>query len=292
MKHATHVKADLLMIIVTLIAAAGWIFSLKTMEVMPPLLFLGVRFLIAGLFVGLFGLADFRQLNARQIKKSLLTGAVMTVAMMCWMVGLHHATHVGVGAFISSLGMILAPIMGLLMFRIHLPLQNWLATGVATIGLACLSLEHGLQLTMADSLFLASAFGFAIQFNLNSRFSTGIPIACLTAIQLSLTGAVSLLVGLTQESWPPQFGTTTLGWLLASIFIATSLRFFLQIKAQSLTPVKHAALIMTLEPVWTSLLAAWWLNDAMSRIQLAGCILIFIALVSGRISFRRGPKSS
>ncbi|MCB6184244.1 DMT family transporter [Leeia sp. TBRC 13508] len=283
MSHKHSIEADLLMILVTLIAAAGWIFSLKTMEVMPPLLFLGVRFLIAGIVVGSFGWKQFATLSKTQLKFSFLIGGIMSLAMMCWMVGLYHATHVGVGAFITSLGMVIAPILGMMMFKTKLSTLNWVAAAIAAVGLGCLSLSRGISLSFSDTLFLASAFGFAIQFNLNSHYAKGMPVTCLTGIQLALTGLVSLICGSFTETYPAHFGHETLLWLLASILVATSLRFFLQIKAQGMTPVKHAALIMTLEPVWTSLLAAWWLHDKMNGTQVFGCVLIFVALLVGRL---------
>ena len=64
--------------------------------------------------------------------------------------------------------------------------------------------------------------------------------------------------------------------------LATSLRFFLQIKAQGIVPLSHAALIMTLEPVWTGLIAMVWLGERMSGVEFSGCSLIFLALLVDR----------
>ena len=41
-------KADLILVGATLVAAAGWIFSKESLAGLPPLLFVGVRFLLAG----------------------------------------------------------------------------------------------------------------------------------------------------------------------------------------------------------------------------------------------------
>jgi drug/metabolite transporter (DMT)-like permease len=55
-----------------------------------------------------------------------------------------------------------------------------------------------------------------------------------------------------------------------------------------MAPVGHAALIMTLEPVWTSIIAAAWRGERMSHFQLIGCVLIFVALFFSR--WRRTPR--
>lgn len=279
-----HLKADLLMVLVTLLAAAGWVFSLKALQGLPPLLFMGVRFLLAGLLLGSIGYGPLRRLDAAQRLRAAGVGVVMGVAMLCWIMGLFHATHVGVGAFITSLGVILAPLAGRLLFAVHVSRSTWAAAAVATAGLACLSLQKGgaVHFTPSDAFFLACAAGLAVHFNLNTRFAARIPVLPLTAVQLGMVGAMALLTSTLVERWPASIGGETLGWLLASILIATSLRFFLQVKAQSMAPVSHAALVMTLEPVWTALVATVWLGERMSGVQLGGCALILCALLISR----------
>ena len=49
--------------------------------------------------------------------------------------------------------------------------------------------------------------------------------------------------------WDQPFTLPTFGWLLASIVIATSLRFGLQMKGQKYAAVASAAIIMVLEPL-------------------------------------------
>ena len=43
----TH-KSDLLLVVVTLFAAISWMFSKEAVLLMPPLMFMAARFLIAG----------------------------------------------------------------------------------------------------------------------------------------------------------------------------------------------------------------------------------------------------
>ena len=61
-------EADLLLTLTTLIAAAGWIFSKEALAGMPPLIFIGLRFLIAGLVLAAFSLPQLRALDARGLR--------------------------------------------------------------------------------------------------------------------------------------------------------------------------------------------------------------------------------
>ncbi len=279
---ANNLRADLLMLLVTLLAAMGWMFSHEALHEMPPLGFIGVRFLLAGLLVGSLGWYQVCRLSLQDWRRAGATGGVMGLAMLCWILGLSNASQLGVGAFISSLSVVLVPVLGWLFFRQQPTASTWVALLVATLGLGSLSLESGASFARSDGYFAAAAVILALHFNLNSRYALRIPPVALTGIQLGVVGLMALLVSGLSESWTVSLSWRGVGWLLASILIATSLRFFLQIKAQGMASASHAAIIMTLEPVWTALLAMLWLNEQMSLQQLIGCSLIFLSLLINR----------
>ncbi|WP_258306326.1 DMT family transporter [Halomonas sp. A11-A] len=120
------------------------------------------------------------------------------------------------------------------------------------------------------------------RFLVNSRVVHRVPALPLTVIQLSVVGLLLGLASLLIEPWPGRIGGVTLGWLVASVLLASTLRFFLQVHAQGLTTPSHAAVILMLEAVWTALLAAAWYRETMTLLQLSGCALIFAALLINR----------
>lgn len=275
-------KADLLLVVVTLLAAAGWMFSKEALQGLPPLLFIGVRFFLAGCVLAAAGWSSLARLTRQDWRKATGGGLVFAAAMGCWIHGLYLGEHVGEGAFITSLGVVLVPLVARVMFRDHLPRVLWVSLPIAVSGFACLSLEQGFRLEVGQLFFLSAAVLFAVHFNLVTRFVAGIPAIALTAIQLITVGVLTFLASLLLEQWPSHIALSIWWWVLASALIASSLRFFLQTYAQSLTPASHAAMIMTLEPVWTALLAGVWLDEGMSSVQLLGCTLIFTALLVNR----------
>ncbi|WP_369832147.1 DMT family transporter [Motiliproteus sp. MSK22-1] len=271
------------MVLVTFIAASGWIFSKETLDGMPPWLFIGIRFSLAGIVLLFAGYRYWSLLSSvTNIKHCVQLGLVMAVAMLFWILGLHHGTHMGEGAFITSLGAVMVPLVGRLFFGERPPLSTWSAIPLAVAGLACLSLEGGFQFEIGQIYFLSAAVLFAVHFSLVSRAAVSMPAIMLTAVQLIVVGIVSLTVSAFMEEWPSSFSTSIWGWLLASALIATSLRFFLQTYGQGLTPASHAALIMVLEPIWTAILALIWFGERMQGLQALGCFLIFAALLISR----------
>jgi drug/metabolite transporter (DMT)-like permease len=292
-------KSDLLLLVVTLLAAISWMFSKEAVSMMPPLLFMALRFLLGGLLLAAVGQRSLRRLSRDQVLRSIRVGLAFSLAMACWVNGLKLINHVGEGAFLTSLNVVLVPVLARLLFREIQPGSTWVALPVAGIGLALLSLDNGFRPEPAQVLFVAAAVLFALYFNLNThaanarmvRGSDGvdreeqIPAIALTALVLLTVGSFATLVSLLFEPWRAAFGDFSgalAGWILASVLVGTAGRFFVQTYAQSLSPYSHGVVIMILEPVWVTLIASAWFAETMSISQLGGCLLILAALLINR----------
>lgn len=293
-------KSDLLLVVVTLLAAVGWMFSKEAVLMMPPLLFMAIRFLIAGGVLILLALPSLRRLSTDQIGRSIGVGAVFGIAMTCWIMGLFHGDSMGEGAFLTSLGVVIVPILARLVFSEAQPMSTWLAIPIAVSGLALLSLENGFRPDPGQLYFVMAAFIFALYFTLNTRTANQrtvvnkhgetiekkkVPALPLTAMALLTVGLVTLAESAISEPWAPAFANPQpilYVWVLASAIIATAGRFLLQTYAQSLSAHSHGVVILILEPVWVALFAAVWFGETMSYLQIAGCGLIFAALLVNR----------
>ena len=224
-KSSTGFKAELILVFVTILAAFGWIFSKEALAGLPPVFFMGTRFLIAGFVLCLVGQKYFRNVKWRDIKQACLVGAVMGLSMVFWITGLDQTTNLGVGAFIASLGVIIVPVMARFMFGQRPSMSVWVSLPVAVIGLAFLALGNGLVFETSQLYFLATAIGMAFQFNLLSRFSMSMHVLVLTAVQLMSAGVLLLVVSLSTETLPHAVSNQVAGWFLASTLIDTSFRF-------------------------------------------------------------------
>lgn len=295
----TH-KSDLLLVVVTLMAAISWMFSKEAVLLMPPLMFMALRFLLAGSVLGVIAWPSLRRLSLDQFKRSAGVGLVFGVAMSCWVMGLFHVSHIGEGAFLTSLGVVIVPVIARVIFREPQPMSTWFAIPVAVGGLALLSLKNGFRPELGQIFFVLAAFIFALYFNLNTRAANQrtvvnrrgetqekyrVPALPLTAIALLTVGAVTMAGAALLEPWTPtldNFSGMLALWVIASAVVGTAGRFLLQTYAQSLATNSHGVVILVLEPVWVALFAAGWFSESMSAIQLAGCGLIFLALLINR----------
>ncbi|MDZ4297016.1 MAG: DMT family transporter [Moraxellaceae bacterium] len=293
-------KADIYLLIVTVLAAVSWIFSKEAVLLMPPLLFMALRFLLAGLILASIGQRQLFQLSARQWLRSTRVGMVFAAGMCLWIMGLHFGHHIGEGGFLTSLGIVLVPVMGRLVFREVVPASTWVALPIALVGLAMISLEGGFQTEPGQLFFIAAAVVFALFYTMNTRAANHrevvnadgeltlvdrVPALPLTAIVMLCVGLVASVLTLTLEPWQQSvmnFSGAMAGWILASAVIGSAARFLLQTHAQSLSRHSHGVVIMVVEPVWIVLFAFAWFGERMSMTQGFGCALIFAALLVSR----------
>jgi drug/metabolite transporter (DMT)-like permease len=275
------------MLAVTVLAALGWLFSRGAVGAgpgrLPPLFFVGVRFCLAGLLLAALSRRELLALPRAHLGRGLLTGAAMALGTVCWVQGLYRSTGIGVGAFINSLGVVLIPVVGWILFRAPASARTWLAMAVGAVGLGFLTVRHGVRLAASDAWYAASACANALHFNLSARFSTRMPVRALTSLQLLVVGVLGLVLSAQGEAWPRTASPATLCYLLAAILLCTCLRFGLLVKSQSVAPAGHGPVVMAVEPVWTALLGALLLAERMTPWQVLGGALVAAALVVNRL---------
>lgn len=271
--------AELSLVIVTIIAAIGWVLSKYALLEFEPFTFLALRFVLAGLALALPAWSQLRNMTVHQLFRSVATGAVMASALLVWILALQSTEHVGVGAFIISLNIVAVPIIGRLLFGTVIPRGLILALVPALLGLAMLALDKGLALAPGQGLFVIAMLAISLHLNLSSTYVQQVPALALSVVQLLTTGFIAAIAALLTESWTP--GLSQGAWLilLVSALFATSLRFAIQNRMLQKVSASHASMIFLAEPVWTALLSALLLAERMSGQQILGCLLIMLALL-------------
>jgi drug/metabolite transporter (DMT)-like permease len=269
------------MLFASILAAISWIFSKEVLLGVEPILFMGSRFMLAGLLIALFARSELLLFTLRDLSRVTLVGVIFAAGLGFWILGLFHGTHIGIGSFLTSLGAIFAPLLSPL-FGDKPSKLAWYAVPVAVIGAALLTLTSNFVFGVGEWYYLASALSFAIYLNINSRAAGRTPLRALTSVQLMTAGATLLPISFLIESWSLNAEISLLGWFLASVLIGTSLRFFVQTYSLKLGPASRGALILTLEPVWVAILGMVWLDETMAASQLLGCTLILLAVFISR----------
>ncbi|MFQ1894031.1 DMT family transporter [Aeromonas veronii] len=270
----------LLMVLVTLLAAAGWLFSKEAIRELPPAAFIGSRFLLATLL--LLPLAWLREPppTRAQLVRAAGCGTLLGASLLLWVTAISQSDALGSGAFIMSVATLMAPLAAWGAFRAKPGRHYWLTLPIAIAGLLLLSSSTHWGVSLSLFWFLAAATTLGIQLAVHRHFAQSIAPTWLTCIQLAMTGLLGTLLSLLTEQWPEAGVSHGIwGWFAASVLIATTLRYWLLTHALSKMTTAHAALMMLLEPVWTLLLSTLFYSEPLGGAKLAGAGLVLGALV-------------
>ncbi|SDH63190.1 EamA domain-containing membrane protein RarD [Vibrio xiamenensis] len=284
-------KASWILVLTTLFAAFGWIFSKQTIAGLPPFGFVGLRFLLASLCILPLCHRALKQASGQDIGRAALVGVLLSGALLSWIHAISISDTLGEGAFIVSLSMLIVPLIAWALFKQRPKRIFWVSLPIAVIGLGFLSLSEGWHPQASQLWFLINATMLALHFNINSKYSQTLPVLLLTCIQLFVTGVLAMIASLLFETAPPSVEPSIWGWFALSALLATALRYVLQTLGQKHINPGNAALIMILEPVWTVVLSVVWYAEQLSHAKLFGCVLILFALLvyrtDGRFRLRR-----
>ncbi len=270
----------LLMVLVTLLAAAGWLFSKEAIRELPPAAFIGSRFLLAALL--LLPLAWLREPppTRAQLVRAAGCGTLLGASLLLWVTAISQSDALGSGAFIMSVATLMAPLAAWGAFRAKPGRHYWLTLPIAIAGLLLLSSSTHWGVSLSLFWFLAAATTLGIQLAVHRHFAQSIAPTWLTCIQLAMTGLLGTLLSLLTEQWPEAGVSHGIwGWFAASVLIATTLRYWLLTHALSKMTTAHAALMMLLEPVWTLILSTLFYSEPLGGAKLAGAGLVLGALV-------------
>ncbi|WP_047045752.1 DMT family transporter [Vibrio mexicanus] len=279
-------KATIILVIATLLAALGWVFSKESIQGLPPFGFIGSRFLIASICLLPFCYSSLKKAKWKDLASSSLVGVLLAGAILNWIYAISISETLGEGAFIVSLSMLIVPLVGWALYRVRPTRAFWISLPFAVIGLALLSLSGGWQVSVSQLAFLGCATMLAIHFNVNSLYSQKLPTLLLTCVQLFTVGCIALLVSWLFEEVPSQIDSSIWVWFAMSVLLATTLRYVMQTLGQKYTSSANAALVMILEPVWTVVLSVLWYGEQLSTLKMVGCVLILFSLVVYRTQGR------
>ena len=278
----------------------GFIAAIWALRGMGPLSVTGWRFAIAAAF-GLGGsllipqlrqtLCDIRQFRLAMIPGLLLCG---TLCLQTWALQFTTATK---SAFITTLYVLMVPLLERFLLKRRLPRFHLLYVSVALIGVALICDLQSIWLETPNLDHLSAA---AVAKN---RLNIGDVVTFLCAVmatlhilwfgviakkigssftfnnfQSVLAGLIPLSVSLVLEPAPrPSFDDLSLVGLLLLAFGSTLIAFALQVRAQKHISPSLASLLFLLESPFSALFAIAFLGEGLRPIQWAGAGLILVA---------------
>lgn len=219
-------------------------------------------------------------------KRLLLTGGIccgllLTVATNLQQLGIKYTT-VGKAGFITAIYIVLVPVAGLFLKK-KCGLTVWISVGLALAGFYFLTMIGESSFTKGDIFVLLCAIVFTGNILCVDYFSPKVNGVKLSCLQFLVCGLLSGIVMLCRESLVPTDIVKAWAPILYTGVLSCGVAYTFQILGQKNYNPAVAALIMSLESVF-SVLGGWLvLHETLSASEGLGCILIFAGIILSQI---------
>ncbi|MCD7764612.1 MAG: DMT family transporter [Lachnospiraceae bacterium] len=215
-------------------------------------------------------------------RRTLLAGGVccgiaLCVASNLQQIGIQY-TSVGKAGFITALYIVLVPVIEIFLGK-KSGIRTWISVVIAVAGLYLLCITDGFSIGTGDILILLCALAFSVHILVIDYFSPKVDGVRMSCIQFFVCGILSGIAMLIFET--PSVGAVMQAWLPIGYagILSCGVAYTLQIIGQKGTDPTVASLILSLESV-VSVLSGWLiLHQSLSRKELLGCVLMFLAII-------------
>ena len=281
----SHTRANILMLIATLIWGTAFVSQTTGMGAIGPFTFSFGRFFFAFLTVLPFAIYLERN-NVSKILSDrtkvylcLATGFFLFGGMGLQQYALQKSM-ISNAAFLSTLYVPFVGIISRFIIKKQVHWIVWIAILLCLYGSYLLSSNQSIEMQQSDSLLFIAALFFALHIicidifikKLNSPFLFG-------SIQYFIVFILSMLLAFTWED--PKLSNMQIEWfeiLYTGIFSA-GIGYTLQIIAQHKVNPAPAAIILSMESVF-AVIAGWiLLNQVLDIQKILGCLAIFAGVI-------------
>jgi len=294
-KESQRFRADLILLVVSLIWGSAFVAQRVAATSMNTFLFNGLRFLLgAVVLVPLAVLSTRRReystpLDLQSLSLVLLAGILLFLGASLQNLGLRSTTAANAG-FITGMYVVLVPFLLALIWRQWPAKMVWFAVGLSATGLFLLSTGGNLSLAPGDRLEFGGAIlwaGHVILIGILAQRVNAFTISIGQNLVCGLLSLLTLLLTAGDNYWS---GFSTSWWTIVYTgILSVGVGYTLQIVGQRVAPPTDAAIIMSMEAVFAAIFGWILLEEYLSGVQIIGCLLMVVAMVLAQLGpGRRG----
>lgn len=247
---------------------------------------MAVLFLLSAIFISAPGKFTVFLHDRKLWRSGMLCGCALFVATGLQQVGLLY-TDAGKAGFLTAMYIVLVPFLGL--FLGHKPPKLTVIALIPAVGglylLSCVGVS---TINPGDILMVGCAFAFAVQITLVDRFAGGLNGLQLNCVQCMTSAVLSAIATiLTEQIHMPDI-LSCAGPICYAGVLSLGVAYTLQIMGQQRLEPTTASLLMSLESVF-AVLSGWLiLHETMSGFEIAGCVLMFVAVILAQVPVKTG----
>lgn len=239
---------------------------------LPPLAFIGWRFLLGAAVLFLFARPRGRSIWL----DGLLAGTFLFVGFASQTAGLTSTTASNSG-LITGLFVVFTPLLAAAVRKKPPAIPTVSGAALSVVGLGLLTVGAGFGFNTGDVLTVVCAIAFAAHIVLLSRLAPRHNVVPFTAVQLLVVALLSLSGSAVFEEFPLP-SASVLPALIGTGVIVSAGAFLLQVRAQRVIGPSKTAIILSAEPLFAAATAAVVLGERLTGQGWLGAALIMIGM--------------
>jgi drug/metabolite transporter (DMT)-like permease len=251
-------------------------FALGSLSLLPVIYFFGRKAKAEN--TGIQEVINYEKTDLKTtISSGILAGSVLFIAASLQQVGLIYTTA-GKAGFITSLYIVLVPILGIfLKQKTHF--TTWIGALTSVVGLYLLSINESLSIEFGDLLEIIGAFFWAVHIQLIDRFVKNVDAIKLSCVQFATCSVLSLIVALIFEDVSIVGLSDALIPILYGGIMSAGVAYTLQAIGQKYAKPSHAAIALSMESVFAAIGGALLLDERLPVKGYAGCCLMLLGML-------------
>lgn len=283
-------KSSIMLFFTSIIWGLAFVAQTYSMEFIGPFTFTAVRSFVAIIFLYLTYLffnktsKSYREQKfdmKRTIRGGVLCGLVFTFGINFQQFGLVYTTA-GKASFLTALYIVFIPIIGLF-FGKRINRKLLLCIVLAMLGTYLMSVKGSLSMNRGDFITIMSAIVFSIHILMLAEFSVDTNAVLVSLFQFAICGIISFLAALIFEEINISAILKSYIAILYVGILSSGVGFTIQLMAlKELDPV-IASMISSLESVFGAIFGWLILSQSMSKREIIGAVIIFIATLIAQL---------
>ncbi|GHD93336.1 membrane protein [Pseudocitrobacter faecalis] len=286
-RYAFSVKPqEAILILITMFWGGTFLAVQYAVSFSGPFFFVGVRFAMAAVAVGVLCARSLRGLTRLELKAGMVIGIAIALGYSLQTWGLQSIPS-SKSAFITAMYVPLVPLLQWLCLGRMPGLMSCVGIVLAFIGLIFLAGPNGdlLALGQGELITLASAVAIAAEIILISAWAGKVDVRRVTVIQLATASIVAFAMMVPAgESVPPVSSGLLIVALGLGIFSAI-IQVTMNWAQRSVSPTR-ATVIYTGEPVWAGIFGRL-AGERLPALALLGAAFIVVGVLVSEMKFKR-----
>jgi drug/metabolite transporter (DMT)-like permease len=244
----------------------------ETIATLPPLSFVGWRFLMGAVVLTLLAPPRGRRLW----RDGTVAGVFLFAGYALQTLGL-ESTSASNSGLITGLYVVLTPLVAAAARRARPAAVTVIGAVAAFSGFVLLTWDGGLQLQRGDIMTVGCAVAFAIHIVILARVARRHRVIPLTAVQLIVTAMLALAASVPLEGLPLPTADVLPELVLTGIVVSAG-AFLLQVWSQTVIGPGRTAIVLALEPAFAAAAAAVFLGERLTGLGWIGAGVILAAI--------------